>query len=130
MTQQVRDLALSRLWLGSLLWHKFDPWPRNFHMPRLQPKKKKKKRKKNYMAIFIFRGKNTLSNKKSLCFLNNQNPIKPEILLWESKCALYLPQVTSPSFSKKKKKKLNPYFLHDAFPTYVNLQKSLPARQS
>ena len=26
----VKDLALS------LLWHRFDPWPRNFHMPQAQ----------------------------------------------------------------------------------------------
>ena len=37
MTQQVKDLALSLLWLES------DPWPENFSMPRVQPKKKKKK---------------------------------------------------------------------------------------
>ena len=32
---------LSLLWL--LLWHRFDPWPRNFCMPQVQPKRKKKK---------------------------------------------------------------------------------------
>ena len=26
----VKDVALSLLWLGSLLWHGFDPWPGNF----------------------------------------------------------------------------------------------------
>ena len=31
---------------GSLLWLGFDPWPRKFHMPQVQPKKKKKERKK------------------------------------------------------------------------------------
>ena len=36
-----KDLALSLLWLGSLLWHSFDPWPRNFHMLQAEPKKKK-----------------------------------------------------------------------------------------
>ena len=39
----VKDLALSLLWFGLLLWHGFDPWPRNFHMPWERPKKKKKK---------------------------------------------------------------------------------------
>ena len=33
---------LSLQWLGLLLWHGFDPWPKNFHMPWLWPKKKKK----------------------------------------------------------------------------------------
>ena len=30
-----------RAQLVLLLWHKFNPWPGNFHMPRLQRKKKK-----------------------------------------------------------------------------------------
>ena len=25
----------------SLVWLRFDPWPGNFHMPQVQPKKKK-----------------------------------------------------------------------------------------
>ena len=32
----VKDLMLSLLWLGSFLWHGFNPWPRNFHMPWAQ----------------------------------------------------------------------------------------------
>ena len=43
MAQWVKELALWLLWLGSLLRHAFDPWPRNFHMPWVQPKRKKKK---------------------------------------------------------------------------------------
>ena len=46
MAKQVKDLALSLKWLGSLLWHGFDPWPENFHMLRAWPKKKKKGGKK------------------------------------------------------------------------------------
>ena len=30
--QQVKDLALSLLWLWLQLWHAFSPWPRNFDM--------------------------------------------------------------------------------------------------
>ena len=30
MTQQVKDLVLSFLWLWLLLWLGFDPWPGNF----------------------------------------------------------------------------------------------------
>ena len=30
MAQWVKDLVLSLLWLGSLLWNWFDPWPWNF----------------------------------------------------------------------------------------------------
>ena len=30
----------------SLLWLRFNSWPRNFHMPQTQPKKKKKKKGK------------------------------------------------------------------------------------
>ena len=40
----VEDLALSLQQLGSLLWCRFDPWPENFHMPRIWPKGKKKKK--------------------------------------------------------------------------------------
>ena len=39
MAQQVKDLVLSLQWLGFLLWHRFDPWPGNFHVPQVQPKK-------------------------------------------------------------------------------------------
>ena len=37
MVQWVQDLALSLQHLGLLLWHGFNPWPRNFHMPQMQP---------------------------------------------------------------------------------------------
>ena len=49
MAQGVKDLmSLLRLWL--LMWHRFDPWPRNFYMLQVQQKKKKKKKKKkNYV---------------------------------------------------------------------------------
>ena len=40
MAQQVKDLALSLLWFKSLLWRKFNPWPRNIHMPQVWPKTK------------------------------------------------------------------------------------------
>jgi len=43
VVQQVKDLALSLQWFGSLLWHEFDPWLGNFHMPWEWQKKKKKK---------------------------------------------------------------------------------------
>ena len=33
MAQWVKDPALSQLWLGSLPWCRFDPWPWDFHMP-------------------------------------------------------------------------------------------------
>ena len=41
--QQIKDLALSLLWLWLQLWYRFDPWPGNFLMLWTQPKKKKKK---------------------------------------------------------------------------------------
>ena len=43
VAQQVKDLALSLQWPGSLLWCWFDPWPRNFCMPQAQPKQTNKK---------------------------------------------------------------------------------------
>ena len=39
MTQQVKDPELPLQCLGSLLWCEFDPWPRNFHVPGVRPKK-------------------------------------------------------------------------------------------
>ena len=45
MAQQVKDPALSLLWLWLQLWRWFDPWPGNFHMPQGWQKKKKKKKK-------------------------------------------------------------------------------------
>ena len=38
MVQWVNDLA------SSLLWRRFNPWPRNVCMPRVQPTKKKRKK--------------------------------------------------------------------------------------
>ena len=43
MVQWVKNLVLSLQQLGSLLWHGFHPWPRNFHIPQAQPKKKRAK---------------------------------------------------------------------------------------
>ena len=40
MARWVKDLALSLRQLGSLLWGEFDPWPGNFHMLWLRPKRK------------------------------------------------------------------------------------------
>ena len=46
VTQQVKDLVLSLLWLG------FEPWPRAFYMPQGQSKKKKKKKKKAHQETY------------------------------------------------------------------------------
>ena len=37
MAQWVKDTGLSLQWLGSLLWHEFDPWPMKFHMLWMYP---------------------------------------------------------------------------------------------
>ena len=37
MVQQIKDLVLSLLWLGSVLWHGNDSWPVN--MPSVAKKK-------------------------------------------------------------------------------------------
>ena len=39
MAQWVKDLALSLLQLGSLLWHGFDRWAGNIYMWQMQPNK-------------------------------------------------------------------------------------------
>ena len=33
----VKYSSVSLLWLGLLLWLRFDPWPENFCMPQAQP---------------------------------------------------------------------------------------------
>ena len=43
VAQRVKVLVLWLQWLWLLLWHRFDPWPRDFHMPRAWPKKKERK---------------------------------------------------------------------------------------
>ena len=50
VAQWVKDLALSLLWLGSLLWWGFSTWPGNICMPQACPphQKKKLKRKNNW----------------------------------------------------------------------------------
>ena len=37
MAHQMKDPKLSLQWLGSLPWHGFNSWPRNFHMLQVQP---------------------------------------------------------------------------------------------
>lgn len=41
VAQQVMEPALSLLWLMSLLWHGFNPWPGNFFMLYMSPEKRK-----------------------------------------------------------------------------------------
>ena len=41
MAQWVKDLVPSLQQLGLLLWRRFNPWPKDFHMPQAQPKKTK-----------------------------------------------------------------------------------------
>ena len=55
MAQWVKDLVLSLQWLGLLLWCGFDPWPRNFHMLEVQPKKKKKNLENISILLYVFK---------------------------------------------------------------------------
>ena len=68
MTQGVKDPALPLLWLRSLLWHRFHPWPGQFHMLWMCPKKKKKERKLLIWRLSSELGEHTgfLKNDKSL----------------------------------------------------------------
>ena len=47
VAQQLKDLVLSLQQLRSLLWHSFNTWPGNFHMPQEQPKTQAKQTNKN-----------------------------------------------------------------------------------
>lgn len=43
MAQWIKDPVVLLQQLGSLLWHRFHPWPKNFHMPWVWQNKKKEK---------------------------------------------------------------------------------------
>ena len=60
MAQWVKDLALSLQWLGLLLWHKFDPWPRE--LPHALGSAKKKKSPKGGGLKIIFSSRLTLAS--------------------------------------------------------------------
>ena len=55
VAQQVKDPALSLLQLRLLLWHRFNPWSRKFHM---QPRKKKEKKERSNMRESGYTGRN------------------------------------------------------------------------
>ena len=44
MAQKVKDPVLSLMWLWLQLWHGFSPWPANYPMLQVQPKKIKKQK--------------------------------------------------------------------------------------
>ena len=48
MSQQIKDLALSLQWLGWLLWHRFESWPRE--LPHAVGAAKKEKEKKGWVS--------------------------------------------------------------------------------
>ena len=57
VAQQVKDLALLHLWPRLQLWHRFDPWPRNFHILWVWQKKKKKSGLYHFtLLLAIFEG--------------------------------------------------------------------------
>ena len=45
MLQWLKDWLLSPQRLGLVLWHRFCPWPGNFHMVQVRPKNKTNKQK-------------------------------------------------------------------------------------
>ena len=54
MVQWVKDLVLSLLWLWPQLWLRFDPWPGNFHMPRVEQNKKFHGTMNSFFLFFFF----------------------------------------------------------------------------
>ena len=53
MAQCCKDLALSLLWLGSLPWCRFDPWPRSFHMLWMRPEATKRTTCLNHICAVL-----------------------------------------------------------------------------
>ena len=41
VAQWVKALTLVQLWHRSQLWHQYNPWPSNLHMPGMWPQKKR-----------------------------------------------------------------------------------------
>ena len=77
MAQWAKDLALLLLWLRSVLWHRFSPWPGNFHMPWAWPTTTKSRiisvsRLYAFSVVFFFfQVKNTLYRHTVLYSINN-----------------------------------------------------------
>ena len=74
--EQGKDLALSLQQLGWLLWHRFNPWPGNFHMPQAGPKKKK--------GITAIRIENLIHKWKRDCSLFHSSPHPTLHGMWKS----------------------------------------------
>lgn len=53
----VKAPALSQLWLSSLLWCEFNPWPGNFLVLQVKPKEKREK----YLYKKILNSANVIS---------------------------------------------------------------------
>ena len=83
VAQWVKDPALSLLRLKSLLWCRFDPWSRNFHLPRMQPK--------NNRGCLIYEGGKTALGKKMYMFVQRSGKIQRK---------LNCPTCIKPSFIK------------------------------
>ena len=83
MAQEVKDIALSLLWLWLQLWCGFSPWPGNFCMVRTRQKKKRKKerKKKNKNKSYSLNGVNLLRRK----FRRNKKEITFPCSLWEAR---------------------------------------------
>ena len=72
VAQWLKDLVLSLLWCRSLLWRRFNPWPRNFHAPQHGKKKKKKKLSERHSlsldSLSIFNGRINFERNIMQCF--------------------------------------------------------------
>ena len=78
--QPVKDLALPRQQLWSLLWHWFDPWPGNFHRPQVRPKKKiiiKQKKKKTNPGVPV-----VVQRVKNWTGIHEDVSLNPGLTLW------------------------------------------------
>ena len=70
--QQIKDLALSLQWFGLLLWHGFDPWSGNVHMPQAWPERKKSFKSLHQISfhfltdLSIYRGEKKVSGSSPL----------------------------------------------------------------
>ena len=75
----VKDLVLLQLWCGLQLWLRFDPWPRNFHLPGMWPKKGKKKRLNFRSGFYYFKVFFCLFRAIPVAYGSSQARVKSEL---------------------------------------------------
>ena len=109
VVQRVKDLALKQMWCRSQLWLRYAPWPENFHMLWVQPKKKKI----NNVTVYTF-----AAHLMRLALIRSFHKLSKVELLGQRECTHYLLKASEMSNmvprwrTYDQKKKYDTWFLH------------------